>query len=92
MKSDDSSNRDEQSRGKVSVSDQLQNSLLSNRRAILVLLWGVTGFLGLPLLWLSSKFTPAEKLLYSVLVTIYSLFLIGIAVGIVWWAYLRIMG
>ena len=92
MKSDDSSNRDEQSRGKVSVSDQLQSSLLSNRRAILVLLWGVTGFLGLPLLWLSSKFTPAEKLLYSVLVTIYSLFLIGIAVGIVWWAYLRIMG
>ncbi|MBL8869283.1 MAG: hypothetical protein JNK90_05785 [Planctomycetaceae bacterium] len=92
MKSDDSSNHDEQSRGKVSVSDQLQNSLLSNRRAILVLLWGVTGFLGLPLLWLSSKFTSAEKLLYSVLVTIYSLFLIGIAVGIVWWAYLRIMG
>ena len=92
MKSDDSSNRDEQSRGKVSVSDQLQSSLLSNRRAILVLLWGVTGFLGLPLLWLSSKFTSAEKLLYSVLVTIYSLFLIGIAVGIVWWAYLRIMG
>lgn len=92
MKSDDSSNRDEQSRGKVSVSDQLQSSLLSNRRAILVLLWGVTGFLGLPLLWLSPKFTPAEKFVYSVLVTVYSLFLIGIAVGIVWWAYLRIMG
>ena len=92
MKSDNSSNRDEQSRGKVSVSDQLQSSLLSNRRAILVLLWGVTGFLGLPLLWLSPKFTPVEKLLYSVLVTLYSLLLIGIAVGIVWWAYLRIMG
>lgn len=79
-------------REKVSVAAQLNNSLLSNRRALLVLLWGVTGFLGLPLLWLSPKFSATEKFIYSVLITMYSLFLILLATGIVWWAYLRIMG
>ena len=92
MTSDQSTERVQSSGGKVSVSDQLNSSLLGNRRALLVLLWGVTGFLGLPLLWLSPKFSVAEKLVYSVLITFYSLFLIGMATGIVWWAYLRIMG
>lgn len=86
-----SKSRDEKCE-QVSLVDQLRNGLLSNRRAILVLLWGVTGFLGLPLLWLSPKFSWAEKFIYSVLITAYSLFLITLAGGIVWWAYLRIMG
>lgn len=92
MTSEQSTERVQSSGGKVSVTDQLNSSLLGNRRALLVLLWGVTGFLGLPLLWMSPKFSATEKLVYSVLITFYSLFLIGMATGIVWWAYLRIMG
>jgi hypothetical protein len=92
MTSDHSSERSPSNGGKVSVSDQLNRTLLGNRKALLVLLWGVTGFLGLPLLWISPKFSVTEKLLYSVLITFYSLFLIGMATGIVWWAYLRIVG
>ena len=71
---------------------QYGGGLLENRRAILVLLWAVTGCLGLPLLWISPKFTATEKFVYSVLVTIYTLILIAIAAGTVWWAYARIMG
>lgn len=92
MTSEQSTERVQSSGGKVSVTDQLNSSLLGNRRALLVLLWGVTGFLGLPLLWMSPKFSATEKFVYSVLITFYSLFLIGMATGIVWWAYLRIMG
>ena len=92
MTSDHSTERAPSNGGKVSVSDQLNRTLLGNRKALLVLLWGVTGFLGLPLLWISPKFSVTEKLLYSILITFYSLFLIGMATGIVWWAYLRIVG
>jgi|LakMenEpi03Aug12_release.lakeMendotaPanAssembly.Ray.scaffolds.fasta_scaffold00735_1 hypothetical protein len=90
-KASSSKTREEKSEP-VSIGDQLRNGLLSNRRAILVLLWGVTGFLGLPVLWLSPKFSWPEKFIYSLLITIYSVFLIAFAGGIVWWAYLRIMG
>lgn len=92
MKFDPSTEHVEPNGRKLSVFEQLNHGLLGNRRALLVLLWGVTGFLGLPLLWISPKFSALEKLIYSVLLTIYSLFLIGMATGIVWWAYLRIMG
>jgi len=92
MNKTSSSKSREEKGGPVSIADQLRSGLLSNRRAILVLLWGVTGFLGLPVLWLSPKFSWSEKFVYSVMITLYSLFLIAFAGGIVWWAYLRIMG
>lgn len=85
------SNSDRQGNDR-SHSNQIGGGLLENRRAILVLLWAVTGCLGLPLLWISPKFTATEKFIYSVLVTIYTLILIAIAAGTVWWAYARIMG
>ncbi|MEY4565134.1 MAG: hypothetical protein RLY14_104 [Planctomycetota bacterium] len=66
--------------------------ILENRKAIIVMLFGITGVLGLPLLWLSPRFSGSEKLVYSVAVTFYTAVLIGIAVAAVWWAYLRIMG
>jgi hypothetical protein len=49
----------------------------------------MTGFLGLPLLWISQAFTVGEKVLWSVLNTIYTLILIGIAIGVCYWCYLR---
>lgn len=63
--------------------------VLSSRRTILLILFGMTGFLGLPLLWLSQAFTVGEKVLWSALNTIYTLILIGIAIGVCYWCYLR---
>jgi len=64
--------------------------LLESRLAILGLLFGVTGFLGIPVLWMSPAFSRNEKIAWSVAVTIYTLVLIAIAVAICWWSYNQI--
>jgi hypothetical protein len=66
--------------------------ILQSRKGLLVLLFGVTGVLGVPLLWVSPSFSKSEKVLYSLLVTVYTLVLVAVACGILWWAYLRITG
>ena len=68
------------------------SGILDNRKAIIAMLFGITGVLGLPLLWISPKFSANEKWIYSVAVTLYTTVLIGIAAAAVWWAYSRIMG
>jgi hypothetical protein len=67
------------------------DQLLASRRMLLVLLFCVTGFLGLPLLWMSRAFTPGEKILWSVLNTLYTLALIAIVVGVCYWCYLQML-
>ncbi|MCA9131511.1 MAG: hypothetical protein KDA45_00080 [Planctomycetales bacterium] len=64
--------------------------LLDNRRALLSMLFLVTGFLGIPILWLSPKFSHQEKVVWSLLVTLYTLLLIGGAVAILWWSFQQI--
>ncbi len=59
----------------------------TTRIVIFVILFGVTGFLGLPLLWFSKSFTPWEKVFWSVMTTLYTLLLIAIAAATCWWAY-----
>ena len=66
------------------------NFVLGNRAAMFGMLFCVTGFLGIPLLWMSRKFSHREKVIWSVVVTIYTLALIGIAVAICWWSYSQI--
>lgn len=61
--------------------------LLSSRKMILLLLFCATGFLGLPLLWMSQAFTVAEKVIWSVVNTIYTLALIAATIGICYWCY-----
>lgn len=66
------------------------SQLLNSRAAILGLLFCVTGFLGIPFLWKSPKFSRTEKIVWSVVVTIYTLALIAIAAAICWWSYTQI--
>lgn len=61
--------------------------LLGSKAMVLALLFGVTGFLGLPVLWMSHVFTTAEKIAWSIANTIYTLILIGIVVWICYWCY-----
>lgn len=56
------------------------------RFLILAMLFFVTGFLGLPVLWLSKSFSLTEKLVWSVLNTIYTCALIAGTVAICVWA------
>jgi hypothetical protein len=49
----------------------------------------MTGVLGLPLLWISHVFTVGEKVLWTILNTLYTLMLIGLAAGVCYWCYLR---
>ncbi|XZE46278.1 hypothetical protein SH467x_001557 [Pirellulaceae bacterium SH467] len=61
----------------------------TTRVIVFVTLFGVTGFLGLPLLWFSSAFSQREKIVWSVINTLYTLALIGITAAICWWSYLQ---
>ena len=63
--------------------------LLSNRKWILLLLFCVTGVLGLPVLWLSYAFTTTEKIVWSIVNIAYTLMLIGACAGVIYWCYLR---
>lgn len=58
----------------------------TTRFLILAMLFFVTGFLGLPVLWLSKSFSLTEKLVWSVLNTIYTCALIAGTVAICVWA------
>ncbi len=64
--------------------------LLGSRTMILVLLFGATGILGLPVLWMSRAFTTNEKILWSIVNSLYTLVLIAIAVGVCYWCYLQL--
>lgn len=64
--------------------------LLENRPAILALLFLVTGFFGIPLLWMSDSFSRTEKIVWSIVVTVYTLILIGATVAICWWGYAQV--
>ena len=65
--------------------------LLNSRILIFVMLFGVTGFLGLPILWMSPSFSRLEKYFWSVVNIIYTTALIVLCVVICWWAYARIV-
>jgi hypothetical protein len=65
--------------------------LVSNRKVILLMLFFVTGALGLPLLWLSPAFNATEKVAWSLLNLLYTLMLIGLCVAICYWAYSQVM-
>jgi hypothetical protein len=60
---------------------------LRSRGAVLGTMFLVTGALGLPLLWYSPVFSKLEKLLWTLIVLIYTLTLLGITWAILLWCY-----
>lgn len=61
----------------------------TSRVLVFVTLFGVTGFLGLPLLWFSRSFSRREKIIWSLINILYTLALIAITAAICWWSYLQ---
>lgn len=60
---------------------------LGSRRAVLLTLFCVTGFLGLPLLWTSPAFSRVAKIGWSAAVTAYTSVLLWLTGTIVAWSY-----
>ncbi len=57
---------------------------------MLLMLFGVTAALGLPLLWKSRVFSRTEKIVWSVLVSLYTALIFWIFFKIMSWSYQRI--
>lgn len=66
------------------------DKLIQNKLAVLACLFFVTGFLGLPLLWMNRRFSTAERFFWAIIVTLYTLALIAIVVAIFMWVYRQI--
>jgi len=84
--------RDSIEQGTNVMSKLGMSSLTQSRPMVLAILFGVTGVLGIPLLWMNSPFSTAERIFWSIAVTIYTAVLIGITGKIVMWSYRTIMG
>ncbi len=79
-----------ESAGKSSTGSTKLSRLTNSRPTMFAMLFGVTGFLGLPLLWRSRVFTATEKWVWSVVVTVYTCGLLWITGSIVMWSYRNI--
>jgi cobalamin synthase len=77
------------SSGKPSSS---QSELIQSRGAVLAALFLVTGALGIPLLWMNHKFSNVERIVWTIIVTIYTIILVLIVWAIVMWSYRQIFG
>jgi len=75
---------------KLSSGKQGFEKVLHSRILIFAMLFGVTGFLGLPILWMSPSFSRLEKFFWSVVNILYTSGLIAICIAICWWALNRI--
>lgn len=64
--------------------------LLQNRLAVLALLFLVTGCLGIPLLWVNKRFTTGQRVLWSIVVTLYTAALVAIVAAVWVWSYRRL--
>lgn len=67
------------------------HDLLESRAAVLGILFFVTGALGLPLLWLSSRFSWPARIFWAVVVTVYTVALIALVVMVLHWSYNQIV-
>jgi hypothetical protein len=61
--------------------------MAESRWMVLAILFGVTGALGIPLLWISKRFSLAERIFWSIAVLVYTAALLGITAAIVMWTY-----
>lgn len=70
----------------------LHGRLLHSRGAVLSFLFLVAGVVGLPLLWVNPNFSRGERILWSVIILLYSMTILILAGGMMWWIYQLIFG
>ncbi len=59
--------------------------LLQSRAAVFVALFLVTGALGIPLLWVNRNFSTTERIVWTIIVTIYTVGLLAFLAWFIWW-------
>lgn len=73
------------------INDPELDHLLQSKPMVLGILFGVTGVLGLPLLWVNRRFSKRERIVWSILTTLWTAALIAVAVAVCVWAYRRVV-
>ena len=63
---------------------------INNKWLVLLLLFGCTAALGLPVLWKSTAFSRGGKVFWSVIVSLYTVLIFYIFFKIMAWSYGRI--
>ena len=63
-----------------------------SRVAVLTILFLVTGAIGAPLLWVNPNFSRGERVFWTIAVSLYTLTLLAIFGGFLWWVYLQLTG
>ncbi len=66
--------------------------LLQSRFAVLGILFGVTGCLGIPLLWMNKQFSQSERVMWAVIVSLYTALLCYGTYRICAWSYGVVFG
>jgi hypothetical protein len=66
-------------------------SLLENPWMVVAVLFLATGALGIPLIWMCRRFSTIVKILLTVVVTIYTAFILWLFWLIMVWCYQRIV-
>ncbi len=72
--------------------DEAHHNLLKSRGAVLSFVFLVAGVVGLPLLWMNPNFSRRERFFWTAIVLLYSLTILILAGGILWWFYQLIVG
>ena len=75
---------------KGSREESLARRALDNPWLMLLLLFGVTLFLGLPLLWISRGFSATGKVVVTILVLVWTVIVLACFGTVVWWCWQRI--
>ena len=81
--------------GDLESADQASRSgtsLIQGKGTVLAILFLVTGALGIPLLWVNPNFSMIEKVVWSIIVCLYTAMFVAIAGAIVMWCYRVITG
>lgn len=67
-------------------------AMLQSKLAVLAVLFCVTGFLGLPLLWVNKRFSNVERIFWTAIVSIYTCTLLAGTAAVIMWAYRQVAG
>lgn len=70
----------------------LARRALDNPWLMLLMLFGVTLFLGLPFLWISRGFSTTGKIVVTLLVLLWTVIVFACFFAVVWWCWQRISG
>lgn len=64
--------------------------MLENRWVMIFVLFGVTAALGIPFLWKSKSFSKTEKIVWTLIVSVYTILIFWIFFKIMFWCYASI--